>query len=157
MKKTFRQMTASLIISSILLCGCSSNSLLTSAAAQDLYDHRYSVGSSSIEANTEFDDFTREIFTQSISTDALTLHFELQDPSAYDIDLDNINLGRIDLQNPISTFVSDISTSALQSELHDFDYNSLDKKQQQTYDILMNFLTQTRCMTPGNSFIIPSI
>ena len=140
MKKTFRQMTASLIISSILLCGCSSNSLLTSSAAQDLYDHRYSVGSSSIEANTEFDDFTREIFTQSISTDALTLHFELQDPSAYDIDLLNINLVRIDLLNPISTFVSDISTSALQSELHDFDYDSLDKKQQQTYDILDEFL-----------------
>lgn len=155
MKKTFRQMTASLIISSILLCGCSSNSLLTSAAAQDLYDHRYSVGSSSIEANTEFDDFTREIFTQSISTDALTLHFELQDPSAYDIDLDNINLGRIDLQNPISTFVSDISTSALQSELHDFDYDSLDKKQQQTYDILDEFLDTDQMYDTRELFYYP--
>ena len=157
MKKTFRQMTASLIISSILLCGCSSNSLLTSAAAQDLYDHRYSVGSSSIEANTEFDDFTREIFTQSISTDALTLHFELQDPSAYDIDLDNINLGRIDLQNPISTFVSDISTSALQVNCTILIMTAWIKSSSKPMIFLMNFLTQTRCMTPENSFIIPSI
>ena len=155
MKKTFRQMTASLIISSILLCGCSSNSLLTSAAAQDLYDHRYSVGSSSIEANTEFDDFTREIFTQSISTDALTLHFELQDPSAYDIDLDTIDLGRINLQNPIDTFVSDISTDALRQELHDFDYEELTEKQQQTYDILDEFLETEQTYDSKTLFYYP--
>ena len=85
----------------------------------------------------------------------MTLHFELQDPSAYDIDLDNINLGRIDLQNPISTFVSDISTSALQSELHDFDYDSLDKKQQQTYDILDEFLDTDQMYDTRELFYYP--
>ncbi len=155
MKKTFRQILAGLILSSLLLCGCSSNSLLTSAAAQELYDHRYSVGSSSEQANEEFDAFTKEIFVQSISTDALTLHFELKDPSAYNINLDTINLGRIDLQNPITTLASDISTSALQSELHDFNYDSLDEKQQQTYDILDDFLSTDQKYDSKELFYYP--
>ena len=155
MKNTFHRLIAGLIAASVLLCGCSSANMLTSAAAHELYDQRYSVGTASDEVNADFDDFTREIFTDAVSTDALTLHFQLKDPSAYDIDLDNINLGRIDLQNPISTFVSDISTSALQSELHDFDYDSLDKKQQQTYDILDEFLDTDQMYDTRELFYYP--
>lgn len=155
MKKTFQQIIAGLIISSMLLCGCSSNSLLTSAAAQEFYDHRYSIGSSSEQANTEFDAFTKEIFTDAVSTDALTLHFELKNPSAYDIDLDTINLGRINLQNPITTLASNISTDSLQSELHDFDYHTLNEKQQQTYDILDEFLDTQKKYDSNDLFYYP--
>lgn len=155
MKKTFRQLLAGLIAASMLLCSCSSADMLTSAAAHELYDNRYRVGTSSDEADTDFDDFTREIFTEAVSTDALTLHFELKDPSAYDIDLDEINLGRIDLQDPIDTFVSDISTSVLQQTLHDFDYSSLTEKQQQTYDILDEFLNTEQTYDTKELFYYP--
>ena len=155
MKKTFRQLLAGLTAASVLLCGCSSANMLTSAAAHELYDNRYSVGTSSEEADAGFDDFTREIFTEAVSTDALTLHFELKDPSAYDIDLDEINLGRIDLQDPIDTFVSDISTSVLQQTLHDFDYSSLTEKQQQTYDILDEFLNTEQTYDTKELFYYP--
>lgn len=99
--------------------------------------------------------FTREIFTDAVSTDALTLHFELKDPSAYDIDLDTIDLGRINLQNPIDTFVSDISTDALRQELHDFDYEELTEKQQQTYDILDEFLETEQTYDSKTLFYYP--
>ena len=82
-----------------------------------------------------------KFFTDAVSIDALTLHFELKDPSAYDIDLDTIDLGRINpAEFPSITFVSDISTEPLRQELHDFDYEELTEKQQQTYDILDEFL-----------------
>ncbi len=155
MKQTFRRLITGLVMASILLCGCSSNSLMTSAAAHELYDHRYSVGASSEETNSEFDDFTRKLFAEAVSTDALTLHFELKDPDAYDIDLNEVNLGRIDLQNPIETFVSNISTSALQQTLHDFDYDSLTEKQQQTYDILDEFLDTEQTYDNKELFYYP--
>ena len=155
MKNTFHRLIAGLIAASMLLCGCSSANMLTSAAAHELYDQRYSVGTASDEVNADFDDFTREIFTDAVSTDALTLHFELKDPSAYDIDLDTIDLGRINLQNPIDTFVSDISTDALRQELHDFDYEELTEKQQQTYDILDEFLETEQTYDSKTLFYYP--
>lgn len=155
MKNTFHRLIAGLIAASVLLYGCSSANMLTSAAAHELYDQRYSVGTASDEVNADFDDFTREIFTDAVSTDALTLHFELKDPSAYDIDLDTIDLGRINLQNPIDTFVSDISTDALRQELHDFDYEELTEKQQQTYDILDEFLETEQTYDSKTLFYYP--
>lgn len=155
MKNTFHRLIAGLIAASVLLCGYSSANMLTSAAAHELYDQRYSVGTASDEVNADFDDFTREIFTDAVSTDALTLHFELKDPSAYDIDLDTIDLGRINLQNPIDTFVSDISTDALRQELHDFDYEELTEKQQQTYDILDEFLETEQTYDSKTLFYYP--
>lgn len=155
MKNTFHRLIAGLIAASVLLCGCSSANMFTSAAAHELYDQRYSVGTASDEVNADFDDFTREIFTDAVSTDALTLHFELKDPSAYDIDLDTIDLGRINLQNPIDTFVSDISTDALRQELHDFDYEELTEKQQQTYDILDEFLETEQTYDSKTLFYYP--
>ena len=155
MKNTFHRLIAGLIAASMLLCGYSSANILTSAAAHELYDQRYSVGTASDEVNADFDDFTREIFTDAVSTDALTLHFELKDPSAYDIDLDTIDLGRINLQNPIDTFVSDISTDALRQELHDFDYEELTEKQQQTYDILDEFLETEQTYDSKTLFYYP--
>lgn len=155
MKNTFHRLIAGLIAASVLLCGCSYANMLTSAAAHELYDQRYSVGTASDEVNADFDDFTREIFTDAVSTDALTLHFQLKDPSAYDIDLDTIDLGRINLQNPIDTFVSDISTDALRQELHDFDYEELTEKQQQTYDILDEFLETEQTYDSKTLFYYP--
>ena len=155
MKNTFHRLIAGLIAASVLLCGCSSANMLTSAAAHELYDQRYSVGTASDEVNADFDDFTREIFTDAVSTDALTLHFELKDPSAYDIDLDTIDLRRINLQNPIDTFVSDISTDALRQELHDFDYEELTEKQQRTYDILDEFLETEQTYDSKTLFYYP--
>lgn len=51
MKNTFHRLIAGLIAASVLLCGCSSANMLTSAAAHELYDQRYSVGTASDEIN----------------------------------------------------------------------------------------------------------
>ena len=155
MKKIFRHLLTGLIISALLLCGCSSANMLTSAAAHELYDHRYTAGASSETTNTVFEDFTREIFVDAVSTDALTLHFELADPSAYEIELDTIDLGRINLQNPVDTFLSDASTQALLVALHDFDYDTLTEKQQQTYDILEEFLNTEQSYDTKELFYYP--
>lgn len=155
MKNTFHRLIAGLLPALCFCAAGSSANMLTSAAAHELYDQRYSVGTASDEVNADFDDFTREIFTDAVSTDALTLHFELKDPSAYDIDLDTIDLGRINLQNPIDTFVSDISTDALRQELHDFDYEELTEKQQQTYDILDEFLETEQTYDSKTLFYYP--
>lgn len=155
MKKNFRHLITGFIITTLLLCGCSSANLLTSAAAHELYNNRYTVGTASQTANPEFDDFTREIFVNAVSTDALTLHFELADPSAYDIDLDTVDLGRINLQNPVDTFLSAAGTQALLTTLHDFDYDTLTEKQQQTYDILDEFLTTEQSYDNNELFYYP--
>lgn len=54
MKNTFHRLIAGLIAASVLLCGCSSANMLTSAAAHELYDQRYSVGTASDEVNAGF-------------------------------------------------------------------------------------------------------
>ena len=40
MKNTFHRLIAGLIVASVLLCGCSSDNMLTSAEAHELYDQR---------------------------------------------------------------------------------------------------------------------
>lgn len=56
---------------------------------------------------------------------------------------------------PIDTFVSDISTDALRQELHDFDYEELTEKQQQTYDILDEFLETEQTYDSKTLFYYP--
>ena len=131
--------------------------MLTSAAAHELYDQRYSVGTASDEVNADFDDFTREIFTDAVSTDALTLHFQLKDPSAYDIDLDTIDLGRINLQIP-SIHLS--PTSVPMRSDRSFTILTMKNSQRNNSRLTifsMNFWKQSKPMTAKPCFTIRNI
>jgi uncharacterized protein (DUF885 family) len=123
MKKKLRVSVASLLIGAIVLCGCST--VCTSGDSAETAVQNMD--------STRFDVFTQQLFVDTVSTDALTLHYELVDPSAYDISLDEVNLGRIDL-----AYTSD-DTEELEDilrELHGFNYDDLTSDQQLTYDIL---------------------
>ena len=92
MRKQLRFFLSGLLIMILTLCGCSSSNVLTSGEVTEKES-----------ASEQFQNFTRQLFIDSVSTDALTLHYELKDPSAYHISLDTIDLGRIDPENTTET------------------------------------------------------
>ena len=85
------------------------------------------------EVRDAFDEFTDELFAEVVSTDALTLHYELADPSLYDIKLDSIDLGIIDAAYDSS--VAETEDDEYR-RLQEFPYESLTNSQQVTYDLL---------------------
>jgi len=87
--------------------------------------------------SNDFDGFMQEIFRDYAASDALTLHYTLKNPDAYGITLDEITLGEIDF--------SDLEGKKEEHEaflehLKSFDYDSLSKEQQLTYDIVLSYI-----------------
>ena len=98
----------------ICLVGCSSTN-----------GKNYEVYSSS--ENTSFNDFIDQLFKEEIIGDTLTLHYTLSDPSAYGIENYPITLGEVsDLKDYTDTL----------NQLKSFDYSTLSKEQQITFDVL---------------------
>ena len=127
MNRRIRPLLVLLITLTLVLCGCGGKGKTpakteTETASADVQKVR-----------DAFDKFTDELFTEVVSTDALTLHYELADPSLYDIELGSIDLGIIDA-------VYDPSVMETEDEeyqrLQEFPYDSLSKSQQVTYDLL---------------------
>lgn len=131
MYKRFRQLIVCLLLTTLILCGCS-------PSGSNISDIVTS-GKVSAEDNVsrQFDAFTRELFIDAVSTDALTLHYELIDPSAYDISLDTLNLGRIDRDTVKET---EAGLKDTLKKLHGFKYEELTDAQKLTYDILDEYL-----------------
>lgn len=141
MKKKLHLLLTVLLMFILLLCGCTPSNILTSGDV------------SGKEHNSEkFQAFTRQLFIDSVSTDALTLHYELKNPSAYHITLDTIDLGRIDLDNMDE---ADDSLKDAQKQLHSFDYDALTKDQQLTYDILDEYLQTELSIDSEELFYYP--
>lgn len=91
---------------------------------------------SNTSVNEAFDAYLDEIFRESVSSDAVTLHSYLQNPANYGITDYDITLGRYDLKNLDGT--SDITDSI--NELQSFDRDMLSEKQQLTYDQILKYL-----------------
>lgn len=126
MRKKLRSYMAALLIIILVLCGCQATSVSTSGESPDKDSD-----------TSKFEAFTKQLFVDSVSSDALTLHYELIDPSAYEIDLDTVDLGRID------TDISAADNAELEDalrQLHRFHYENLTEEQQLTYDILDQYL-----------------
>lgn len=93
--------------------------------------------SSSIDnANIAFENFTLNLFCQSVSSNTLNLHYSLKDPSSYGIEDALVTLG---------SFETDLTESYASIEnceavLKTFSRNSLSKENQNTYDILSYYL-----------------
>ena len=98
----------------ICLVGCSSTN-----------GKNYEVYSSS--ENTSFNDFTDQLFKEEVAKDTLTLHYTLANPSTYGIENYPITLGDVvDSKDYTNTL----------NQLQSFDYNTLSKDQQITFDVL---------------------
>lgn len=92
--------------------------------------------------NEAFNNYTNDLFCNSVTSDTVTLHSLLEHPKDYGIDDYEVTLGSIDLKE--LDLVNDI-TEAL-NELLTFDRSSLSQSQQVTYDELKRYLeTQLEC------------
>ena len=74
--RTFKTLMISVCSAALLLTGCSSAQNTTATTTNN--------GTSAEEA---FDELTRDIFTDYVGSDSLTLNYTLKDPSAYGIEL----------------------------------------------------------------------
>ncbi len=86
--------------------------------------------------NEAFNNYTNDLFCNSVTSDTVTLHSLLEHPKDYGIDDYEVTLGSIDLKE--LDLVNDI-TEAL-NELLTFDRSSLSQSQQVTYDELKRYL-----------------
>lgn len=81
------------------------------------------------EENAAFDDFMMSEFVDMNESDYVTMHFTVMDPSKYGIEETDPNIGKIYTKEET---IAENQKSL--DKLHEFDYNSLSKKQQVDYD-----------------------
>ena len=127
MNRRIRPLIVLLIILALLPCGCGGKGKTpakteTEAPSADIQ-----------EVRDAFDKFTDEIFAEVVSTDALTLHYELADPSLFNVELGSIDLGIIDAAYDPSLMETEAEEY---QQLQEFPYESLSESQQVTYDLL---------------------
>ena len=84
-------------------------------------------------ANEAFNAFLEDYFTESVTSDSITLHYTLKDPSAYGISLAEPIWSTHDI-NDFDYYTEDLNADY--ANLTSFDYTTLDKDQQQIYDIM---------------------
>lgn len=85
--------------------------------------------------NSEFDSYVNELFKETLSSDAFSIHSFLQHPENYGITDYEVTMGRYDIEDLDAT--KDI-TDAI-NDLKAFDRNTLSANQQITYDVLLKY------------------
>lgn len=110
-----------LLTLSIVLSGCENFSIPTNA-------------------NTAFRNFTLGLFQQEVSSNAINLHYTLQEPEKYGITQFPITFGSYDM-NSVSALAS---IENWEAALQKFPYQSLSKENQLTYDILSYYFSSAR-------------
>jgi uncharacterized protein (DUF885 family) len=132
LKKYVKQITA-LALSAVLVLSASGCTSTTSS----------NVTSS---ANADFDDFLEELFLEEVTSNTLNLHFTIKDPEAYGIENLEPTLGDLDDRNFDDEEADWEDLQGTFDELTSYDYDSLDEKQQLTYDILYKYMEQELSM-----------
>lgn len=94
-----------------------------------VFDYEKGISVLTLEQDDAFDQYLNELYLTLITTDSFTLHFKMQNPSEYGIDLD-YTYGDAD-----SDF-SDTFISKIEEGLDQFDYDLLTESQQIMYDLL---------------------
>ena len=125
---------AAAITGAVVITTCSFSActpLGRSASRYNNSDEQYNA-----DDNDSFNAFTDSLFRELASSDSLSLHALLENPSEYGIYDYDITLGRIDIDNIDDT--SDITDYI--TKLNAFDKASLSKNQQITYDLLNKYL-----------------
>ena len=86
-----------------------------------------------------FEEFTGNLFREILLSDSLNLNYSLADPESFGIPSDTPAAVSSVLPEGAET---DSSAEALLEELHSYPFDSLNRDQQITYDILENWLSQ---------------
>lgn len=89
--------------------------------------------------NAKFDDFTEQIFVNEVKTDSITLNYTLSKPESFGIKNVKPTLGDFSLEHMKSELAV---TENYLTTLKEFNYDTLSKEQQITYDILVNYLEE---------------
>lgn len=86
-----------------------------------------------IPTTLTFQEYTENLFTSEVTSNTLSLHYSITNPSAYGITAVEPTLGRFS-----SSLLKEslVHTKAAQNTLHSFSYDMLTEKEQLTYDIL---------------------
>lgn len=139
LKKYLKHITA-VALSAVLLLSASGCGKISSGTAE----------------RADFDEFLEELFLEEVTNDTLTLHFTIKDPDAYGIEDMEPSLGDLDDRDFESADSDWADIQATFDELQSYDYDSLDEKQQLTYDILYNYmeleLSMQDCSYTGTIF-----
>lgn len=104
------------------------------------------------ESAINFDGFMNNIFTSQVKQDTLTLNYSLANPQDYGITEPVVSLGSYTLDEMKKTLVDAENNLAI---LNKYDYESLTKEQQLTYDILKESLSLE--LTSGNMLLYHEI
>ncbi len=106
--------------------------------------------------NNNFDEFLEELFLEDVTDNTLNLHFTIKDPEGYGIEDMEPTLGDLDDRDFESAEADWEDLQGTFDELQSYDYDSLDEKQQLTYDILYNYmeleLSMQDCKYEGTVF-----
>ena len=89
------------------------------------------------ETVAAFDDFTRQLFLEEVTSNTINLHYTLSDPKSYGITDYPVTLG--DLSDEAGSD-SSARTENYLTTLEGFDYAALSLNQQLTYDLLDDYL-----------------
>ena len=85
----------------------------------------------------EFDAFTKEVFTYEVQCDAITLNYTLTNPENYGITDYTPTFGEFSIEESRNSY---LEMENYLAALKEFDYESLTKDQQLTYDIFKKYL-----------------
>lgn len=92
-----------------------------------------------------FDAFLDRIFQEEVTRNTLNLHYTLKDPAPYGIENCEITLGEASLA-ALQESIQD--TKQLLQDIHEFDSSALRPDQQQTYDILVDYMETALLVEP---------
>ena len=90
------------------------------------------------ETVAAFDDFTRQLFLEEVTSNTINLHYTLSDPKSYGITDYPVTLG--DLSDEAGSD-SSARTENYLTTLEGFDYAALSLNQQLIYDLLDDYLS----------------
>ena len=89
------------------------------------------------EIQKEFEEFLTEEYIESVSSDALTLHYSLKDPSIYEIEKPELTLGEIDDE---SIAEGEQEMREVLSKLEEFNPEDLTERQKDDWNMLHEYL-----------------
>ena len=87
---------------------------------------------------TSFEEFTDQLFCQTLRANTLNMHYTLANPSDYGIEDSSVSLGSFSLTEMQNSMASVRETLA---QLQTYPYDELTQEQQLTYDVINSMLT----------------
>ncbi len=96
------------------------------------------------DENELFRIFTKELFCKEVTSNTISLHYSLKRPEKYGINKIPVTYGTISSEPEELS----ISVENMDAALQSFDYKKLSMKNRLTYDVLQNYVEQTKKEIP---------